>query len=424
MTAEVAVLNRVGVALAADSAVTVGRTANKIWTSADKLFELSEVDPIAIMIYGNADHVGIPWETVIKCYRRKHGLEHHERVLDHATTFFAFLTNNAELFPPQAEARRLEIQVASFLLSFRDQMRGVLDREAEASNGLDVMDVAKLYDREILALLRGLRARPALEGFPVSRRAKIRQFLGNRLPEIRDEVFGNLPLTPKASRGLLFAALLMLTRYLFGPQKSGVVFAGFGEREFLPSLVSFEIDGMVCGDLRRARGKETQITDTNGAAIVPFAQQEMVRAFMEGVDPDLAAFVLKSTDDAFSEGFGKVLELVEALEPSLSTHVRSLVPQLGELVRALRDDLTGAQTRYAEPVINNIASLPKDELAAMAEAFVNLTKFRRRVTIERETVGGPIDVAVVTKGDGFIWVRRKHYFDPALNPRYMAKLRR
>ena len=58
----------------------------------------------------------------------------------------------------------------------------------------------------------------------------------------------------------------------------------------------------------------------------------------------------------------------------------------------------------------------------MAESLVNLTKFRRRVTPERETVGGPIDVAVITKGDGFVWIRRKHYFDPALNPRVIAAL--
>ncbi len=57
----------------------------------------------------------------------------------------------------------------------------------------------------------------------------------------------------------------------------------------------------------------------------------------------------------------------------------------------------------------------------MAESLVNLTKFRRRITPERETVGGPIDVAIITKGDGFIWVKRKHYFEPYLNPRAIAR---
>jgi hypothetical protein len=73
MTAEVGVMNRLGVALAADSAVSIGYDAGKIWTSADKLFQLTHAAPVGVMIYGNADFVGIPWETIVKEYRRKLG---------------------------------------------------------------------------------------------------------------------------------------------------------------------------------------------------------------------------------------------------------------------------------------------------------------------------------------------------------------
>ena len=51
----------------------------------------------------------------------------------------------------------------------------------------------------------------------------------------------------------------------------------------------------------------------------------------------------------------------------------------------------------------------------MAEALVSLTSFKRRVSADAETVGGPIDVALISKGDGFIWIKRKHYFKPELN---------
>ena len=54
----------------------------------------------------------------------------------------------------------------------------------------------------------------------------------------------------------------------------------------------------------------------------------------------------------------------------------------------------------------------------MAETFVNLTSFKRRVTQDTESVGGPVDVAIITKGDGFVWMKRKHYFDAKLNPHY------
>jgi hypothetical protein len=35
-----------------------------------------------------------------------------------------------------------------------------------------------------------------------------------------------------------------------------------------------------------------------------------------------------------------------------------------------------------------------------------------------ESVGGPVDVAVISKGDGFIWIKRKHYFSPDLNSQF------
>ena len=52
----------------------------------------------------------------------------------------------------------------------------------------------------------------------------------------------------------------------------------------------------------------------------------------------------------------------------------------------------------------------------MAEALVNLTSLRKRVTAEADTVGGPVDVALITRGDGLVWIKRKAYFDGQLNP--------
>lgn len=66
--------------------------------------------------------------------------------------------------------------------------------------------------------------------------------------------------------------------------------------------------------------------------------------------------------------------------------------------------------------------MPKPELAKMAEALVNLTSIKRRVSRGMETVGGPIDVALISQSEGFVWVKRKHYFPPELNPRYAKRI--
>jgi hypothetical protein len=66
--------------------------------------------------------------------------------------------------------------------------------------------------------------------------------------------------------------------------------------------------------------------------------------------------------------------------------------------------------------------MSKKELAEMAHALVELTSKKRRFSIDQETVGGPIDVAIVTRNEGLIWIRRKHYFDQAVNPGYYARV--
>ena len=66
MTAEVVVLNREAVAIAADSAVTLRDPEPKIYNTANKLFQLSALEPVAIMVYGSAAFGPIPWETAVK----------------------------------------------------------------------------------------------------------------------------------------------------------------------------------------------------------------------------------------------------------------------------------------------------------------------------------------------------------------------
>lgn len=71
MTAEIIVMNKSAIAMAADSAVTVkmvinGKEREKIYNTSNKLFMLSKYNPIGILIYGNAEIMGTPWELIIK----------------------------------------------------------------------------------------------------------------------------------------------------------------------------------------------------------------------------------------------------------------------------------------------------------------------------------------------------------------------
>jgi hypothetical protein len=110
------------------------------------------------------------------------------------------------------------------------------------------------------------------------------------------------------------------------------------------------------------------------------------------------------------------------VQEHVSKQIVSRVRRSSEKALAI---LTNAMSRYAreihwEPIVEIVSHLPKEELAGMAEALVSLTSFKRHITRDAETVGGPIDVAVISRGDGFVWIKRKHYFDPKLNPHFFA----
>lgn len=72
MTAEIGLLNKHGIALAADSAVTIGGGIG-YYNTVNKLFSLSKYEPVAVMIYSNASLMGYPLEILIKEYRKKLG---------------------------------------------------------------------------------------------------------------------------------------------------------------------------------------------------------------------------------------------------------------------------------------------------------------------------------------------------------------
>src|SRR5688500_18027439 len=67
--------------------------------------------------------------------------------------------------------------------------------------------------------------------------------------------------------------------------------------------------------------------------------------------------------------------------------------------------------KITKPLIDMLAHIGKEDMAELAEALVSITSLKRKFTASEESVGGPVDVAVITKGDGFIWMKRKHYFD-------------
>jgi len=60
--------------------------------------------------------------------------------------------------------------------------------------------------------------------------------------------------------------------------------------------------------------------------------------------------------------------------------------------------------------------MPVQDAIDLADFLIETTKRFVRFLPGADTVGGDTDIAVVTKHEGYKWVRRKHYFNSILNP--------
>ena len=88
------------------------------------------------------------------------------------------------------------------------------------------------------------------------------------------------------------------------------------------------------------------------------------------------------------------------------------------LVNLFKDNINTLKKDFYSPILKTVDSLPKEELGNLASTLIEITSLKRKIDSNLESVGGNIDVALISKGDGFIWKKRSPYFNPKLNPQY------
>ncbi|MFO1393943.1 MAG: hypothetical protein U1F09_09310 [Steroidobacteraceae bacterium] len=420
MTAEVAIANSSAVALAADSAVTIG--GQKIYNSALKVFSLSKLAPVGAMIYGNATLLGVPWETLVKEYRKQLGAKRFDALEQYATDLVAYLNKCTRYFPNAAQDSWLRANIRGFFGLQKRELEDWIKKRLDTGTTPTEAEMQNEFQRILAMAIAQLEKFPKVAKLPEGMDRLVERRFRRTIDEISKEVFQSLPLRKDHVRSLGKLTGLLHTRTIFSNGTSGLVVAGFGEDELYPSVVTYQVEGFILDRMKCQRSKEkcVQIQQGGNAAIIPFAQDDMVYTFMQGMNPVVEQFVRTYLNTLFA----RLPELLSddslAGDDSQKAAVRQrLRADANSLLKDFLEQFQ-AHTRqsHISPIIEMVAVLPKDELAAMAESLVNLTAFKRRMTRDLETVGGPIDVAVISKGDGLVWVKRKHYFPRELNQHF------
>jgi len=370
--------------------------------------------------------LGIPWETIVKMYRECLGTKEFAQLSEYSADFFKYLDN----FDVSSDLQEKYIVQGAFQLfhKIKQRLNEWVNDRINNTKKVTSEEIAK----RLIVLIQNCHNRfvKVSEDSVLSktRRARLKSQYKKVINEVILEIFEKRPLSNQAKEMLLE---ISVNAAAVGPlNQSGIVIAGFGTKDLYPRCQSFDVAAVFAGKTIKRSVNDQAISHDTGAAIIPFAQSDDVRTFMEGIGPGLKDFL----ESSFYEIM--IHRLPDKLAESISERLLIEDTRQGELRKIAEDMCKGAcdyafkkltekqSDEYITPVVRATEFLNKAELAAMAEALVNLVSFRKQVTMEVETVGGPIDVAVISKGDGLVWIKRKNYFPAELNHHFFRNYNR
>lgn len=152
----------------------------------------------------------------------------------------------------------------------------------------------------------------------------------------------------------------------------GFLIAGYSDDNlYLPEMYLIEI--------KKQRIVMKELPCENNFSIYWFGDIDFLSRFILGFDPDMEVLLKDNGFDA-----DLVDEILEISKNNLS------IP-LG------------------------VSEMPIQDAIDLADFLVDISKKTSRFIPGPQTIGGPTDIAVITKHEGFKWIKRKHYYTQELN---------
>jgi len=366
--------------------------------------------------------MGVPWETIIKEYRKHLKTKSFKSLTGYVRNLINFLGNNSILFQENLREEYFYGYISFWFKTLRKDIMNEVESTLEEKGEIAEGEIKTIIKNNVDLRLNDFREKKDLTS---SKRA-LKEFIKTRegtIQNIIDKIFEKLNYSKDIQKKLKRIANLVFIKEGLAGASTGVVVAGFGSEDTFPVLKPITTYGLINKFLLYRESDTVRISHVNEMTIYPFAQREVVDTFIRGVDPKYSEFLMNNLVSIFESFSSVVSDNIKNYNDDERNQLKEI---LKDVSRNLMIDLKKRTDMYCwekhtKPIIDVVGLLPKDELASMAETLVKFTAFKKKVSLESETVGGPVDVAVISKGDGFIWIKRKHYFSSDLNPHFTNK---
>jgi hypothetical protein len=420
MTTVVAILSKRGIAIAADSAVTRRRNCQnhtgpveKVTKNGNKTIRLSNKLPICVMVTGNADFLGNPWDIILRRYRQEQGDKELDTVKEYVDDLMKYIAGNDKFWSDKVVCSYVAEKMEALWSKVSQMLPSLLYNQVKDGAFPKSKTIISAYIKQ-LKKLRKVRTSPHFDDYGIDTfRASIKQTLDRffnektkneeecsfdeKFPrEVLDGVRGEFEQT-------LHAVLLSPNAY----EGTELIFTGFGKNQEYPSLVPVCVNEGIDKHVNYMIGKGENISDTHPVAICPFAQTDVIDAILYGEHERWVGYVREEVGRSINED-------VFCEEEDDDTDIQTL--RISAFLASSGSDDSFKKYHKQQRKKNRLQwekalkNYDLKAMAALASSLVELTGFQRILTFQQEGVGGEIDLAVITKTDGFSWLSRKSWY--------------
>ena len=415
MTAIVGILNKRAAVLAADSALTVVKGDRmKIYNTTTKIFQLSQDNHVAMMFFQNVDFMNVPWEVIFKLYHDKRGDKQFDSIKEYAEDFYQFLRDEKFFCSSDQQMDYLDGELATYYNNVKVAAKDNMEKEIDAMDDYDFFNEEDLLRQHLKDCIAGVEAlasdadvNPGLEDVGEK---EIRSYGKDSLETLKERIEEDS--LPKDMFDDWVSGFTNYIRSRFYYNGTGIVFVGYGKNDIFPTLLPTYVSGAFNNRLRYYLDTDGMyaIGEDCSASITPFAQSDVMITLMKGIAPNFYEKVTDLNVRSLSEERKKIADLLkeEGVDEAIVKRVSDLdTTDIEKKHSESMDDYM--QEEYIDGIVNAVESFNVEDMANMAENLVSITGLQRHFSSSDETVGGPIDVAVITRAEGFVWVRHKDF---------------
>ena len=130
---------------------------------------------------------------------------------------------------------------------------------------------------------------------------------------------------------------------------------------------------------------------------------------MKGIAPAFYSQILESHKNSLDKTKEKITAFLS--EAGVAEDILNRVADMetDDIQKSYDEELDDfMKENYIQGVVDAVDSFNLEDMTNMAESLISITNLQRHFSSSEESVGGPIEVAIITRGGGFKWVKHRN----------------